>query len=154
MCLGDGYIFVFRNAVEGAYFAAYLAQLIEALAASKRLPVEFHFRMGVHVGDVYTFWDPGRNDWNYIGDGINGGNRVLSAIDKSYDDQVYISGQVRQAIMASSTADDDAARLLTNLHNRGRRKDKHDRPWRVYEIAHTPVCSAELSLALKNALEQ
>jgi class 3 adenylate cyclase len=144
MCLGDGYIFVFRNAMDGAYFAAYLAQLIETLAANKVLPVEFHFRMGVNVGEVYTFWDRGRRGWNYIGDGINGGNRVLSAIDKSYDDQVYISGQVRRAIMASASVDPDGPRLLANLHNRGRRSDKHNRPWRVYEIAHTALCAEDL----------
>jgi hypothetical protein len=142
MCLGDGYIFVFKNAMDGTYFAAYLAQLIEALVARKSLlPVEFHFRMGVHIGDVYTFWDPGREDWNYIGDGINGGARVLTAIEKTYDDQVYISGAVRQAIMATTPQDTHTCELLTHLHNRGRRKDKHGQPWRVYEIAHTALCA-------------
>src|SRR5262249_2009567 len=119
LCLGDGYIFVFQRAVDGAYFAAYLAQLIEALAARKdrfRLPVEFHFRMGVHVGEVYSFWDPGRKDWNYIGEGINGGARVLTAIDKTYDDQVFISGEVRQAIMGMTPQDTNSGNFLSNLH--------------------------------------
>jgi hypothetical protein len=58
LCIGDGYIFVFRNSMGGTYFAAYLAQLLESLVAHKLLPVAFHFRMGVHIGPVYSFWDP------------------------------------------------------------------------------------------------
>lgn len=57
MCIGDGYIFVFREAMEATYFAAYLAHLIEVMVANRQLPVNFHFRMGVHVGPVYTFWE-------------------------------------------------------------------------------------------------
>jgi class 3 adenylate cyclase len=148
MCIGDGYIFVFREAIKGAYFAAYVAQLIEALVARRKLPVDFHFRIGVHVGEVYSFWDPGRQDWNYIGEGINGGNRVLSAIDKGYDDQVFVSGDVRKAIMASPDADFEYKKLLANLHNRGRRPDKHGRPWRVYELNHTAFCAGDLPLDL------
>jgi class 3 adenylate cyclase len=144
MCIGDGYIFVFQEPMVGAYFAAYLAQLIEALVAKRALPVEFHFRMGVHVGAVYSFWDPGRRDWNYIGDGINGGHRVLTAIDNGYDDQVFISGEVRQALMASPSRYLYTSALLANLHNRGRRLDKHGRPWRVYEVGHTALCAKEL----------
>jgi class 3 adenylate cyclase len=149
MCIGDGYIFVFQEPMPGTYFAAYLAQLIEVLVARRRLPVQFHFRMGVHVGEIYHFWDPGRNDWNYIGDGINGGNRVLSAIDKGYDDQVFISGEVRQALMANPGQDACTPTLLANLHNRGRREDKHGRPWRVYEVAHTALCADELPPELR-----
>jgi class 3 adenylate cyclase len=144
MCIGDGYIFVFREAMEATYFAAYLAHLIEVAAANDRLPVSFHFRMGVHVGPVYTFWDPGRRDWNYIGDGINGGNRVLSAIDKGSDDMLYVSSEVRQKLMASSGRFQHFARLLRHLHNRGRREDKHRRPWRVYEVGHAAVCENDL----------
>jgi class 3 adenylate cyclase len=145
-----GYIYVFKSAVDGTYFAAYLAQLIEELSARKVLHVDFHFRMGVHMGEVYSFWDPGRKDWNYIGDGINGGSRVLTAIDKTYDDQVYVSGDVRKAIMAAASNADDVdvtRRLLPNLHIRGSRNDKHDQPWRVYEVAHTAVCSRDVESA-------
>jgi len=46
--------------------------IIDNRRAKDLLHVDFHFRIGVHVGDVYSFYDPGRKDWNYIGDGING----------------------------------------------------------------------------------
>ena len=76
LCIGDGYIFVFDDSVSATYFAAFLAQLVESMISNKRI-VEFHFRMGVHVGKVFGFYDIGRDGWNYVGDGINGGNRVL-----------------------------------------------------------------------------
>lgn len=148
MCIGDGYIFVFKDAIAGAYFAAYLAHLIETLVAIRWLAVDFHFRMGVHCRPVYTFWDTGRNGWNYIGDGINGGNRVLSAMGKTYDDTVYISGEVRQALMATPSANMQRQRLLAHLHNRGRQPDKHGRLWRVYEVNHAAVCAGDLPLNL------
>jgi class 3 adenylate cyclase len=144
LCIGDGYIFVFKDPMEGAYFAAYLAQLIETLVANKLLPVEFHFRMGVHVGPVYSFWDPGRKDWNYIGDGINGGNRVLAAVGKDQDDVVFLSGQVRHAIFALQRTRTKASNLLGCLINRGRKADKHGNPWRVYELNHTALCGNEI----------
>jgi class 3 adenylate cyclase len=81
LCIGDGYIYVWDEAVGATRFAGYLAREIEKAVSEKRAP-EFHFRIGVHVGPVRCFWDPGRDDWNYVGDGINGGNRVLSAIGK------------------------------------------------------------------------
>jgi class 3 adenylate cyclase len=148
MCIGDGYIFVLKQPMLATYFAAYLAYLIELLVANRSLPVEFHFRIGVHCGPVYTFWDPGRNGWNYIGEGINGGNRVLSAMGKEYDDTLYISGEVRQELMA--TADDFPGKrhLLRHLHNRGRRPDKHTRHWRVYEVNHSAVCAQDLPTRL------
>src|SRR5262249_45909577 len=100
LCIGDGYIYVFRNPLMATFFAAYLAELIEQLVGRRQqmgprgLHVEFHFRMGVHYGLVYRFYDPGREHWNYIGDGINGGSRVLSVIDKKYDDIVFVSDAV------------------------------------------------------------
>jgi hypothetical protein len=100
LCIGDGYIFVFKDPVEGTYFGAHLASLIELGVAKGKLPVNFHFRMGVHVGPVYSFWDPGRQNWNYIGEGINGGNRVLSAVGKAQDDVIFVSDNVRQKILA------------------------------------------------------
>jgi class 3 adenylate cyclase len=140
LCIGDGYIFVFDAPFKGAYFAAYLAQLIEVLGAHGALPVEFHFRMGVHIGPVYSFWDPGRQGWNYVGDGVNGGNRVLTAVGKEQDDVVFISGQVRKAIEKVQGEFDEAPRFLGLLTNRGRKADKHGNHWRVYEVNHTGVC--------------
>jgi class 3 adenylate cyclase len=140
LCIGDGYIFVFESPLDGAFFAAYLAELIEALVAHQRLPVDFHFRMGVHVGEVYTFWDPGRKDWNYIGEGINGGNRVLAAVGKEQDDVVFISGQVRKAIYPLKQTNSLAVEVLNCLTNRGRKEDKHKNPWRVYELNHSSLC--------------
>jgi class 3 adenylate cyclase len=144
LCIGDGYIFVFREAMAGAYFAAYLAQLIEVLGANEKLPVEFHFRIGVHVGPVYSFWDPGRGGWNYIGDGINGGNRVLAAVGKGQDDVVFISAQVRKAIIRIQALRSEAPELLACLINRGRKADKHGNQWRVYELNHTALCSPQV----------
>jgi class 3 adenylate cyclase len=148
LCIGDGYIIVFKEAMLGAYFAAYLAHLIEVLVANDWLAVDFHFRMGVHCGPVYTFWDQGRNGWNYIGEGINGGNRVLSAMGKTYDDTVYISAEVRQELMATVNFYPGKNHLLQHLHNRGRQLDKHERPWRVYEVNHSAVRSNDLHIRL------
>jgi class 3 adenylate cyclase len=151
LCIGDGYIFVFKDPLNGVYFASYLAHLVEVLVANKLLPVDFHFRMGVHGGAVYSFWDPGRRDWNYIGDGINGGNRVLAAVGKEQDDTVFISGQVREAILASQRTRPEAARVLACLINRGRKADKHGNPWRVYELNHTALCGQEIPERFRNA---
>jgi class 3 adenylate cyclase len=144
LCIGDGYIFVFKNSAHATYFAAHLAALIELLGAKTLLPVEIHFRMGVHVGPVYCFWDQGRNDWNYIGEGINGGQRVMSVIGRETDDVVFISSRVRQDLLASSDGDGSARLILSNLQNRGRRQDKHGNPWRVYEVNHANLISDSL----------
>jgi hypothetical protein len=165
LCIGDGYIFVLKDAVHATYFAAHLAELLEVRVARRLEPVDFHFRMGVHIGPVYCFWDWGRGgrdhsprgedpgkqlerkelgDWNYIGDGINGGQRVLAAVGKETDDTVFISGEVKRALTAR---DDDAApcrAILDSLINRGRREDKHKRPWRVYEVNHGALCGGQL----------
>jgi class 3 adenylate cyclase len=145
MCIGDGFVFVLKDSMLATYFGAYLAQLIEELVARKLTPVEFHFRMGIHYGPVYCFWDRGRKDWNYIGDGINGGQRVLAAVGKETDDVLFISNQVRQQITARSDQSDRFGGVLACLHNRGRRADKHGRLWRVYEVNHTQLCSAALA---------
>jgi class 3 adenylate cyclase len=149
LCIGDGYIFVFRRPVNATYFAAHLAHLIEVLVANGDLPVGFHFRTGVHVGPVYTFWDPGRKDWNYIGEGINGGSRVLGAVGKEQDDVVFVSGQVRQAILAAQREFPQAPRILSCLQNRGRKADKHGNPWRVYELNHTALCGNDVPLRFR-----
>jgi class 3 adenylate cyclase len=142
ICIGDGYIFVIKDPVTAAYFAAHLAYLIEALVARRHLPVPFHFRMGAHRGPVYSFWDPGRNNWNYIGEGINGGQRVLSAIGKDADDVLFVSGQMREALTAQDNGYSPCRQILSALHNRGRRADKHGNLWRVYEVNHTDLTIA------------
>jgi class 3 adenylate cyclase len=141
LCVGDGYIFVFTDSAHATYFAANLASLIEMLVARALVPVEIHFRMGVHVGPVYCFWDPGREDWNYIGEGINGGQRVLSVIGRETDDVLFISSRVRQELLASSDEGCAARLILANAQNKGRRLDKHSNPWRVYEVNHTNLMS-------------
>jgi hypothetical protein len=166
LCIGDGYIFVLKDVVLATYFAAHLAQLIEVRVACRQVPVEFHFRMGVHVGPVYYLWDWGRGgrqgtgtvwevdgrlertevgDWNYIGDGINGGQRVLAAVGKDADDVLFVSGQVRQALTARDDGTMPCRRILDCLSNRGRRADKHNNFWRVYEVNHTRLCGGDLS---------
>jgi class 3 adenylate cyclase len=144
LCIGDGYIFVFKDPAHATYFAAHLAALIELLGARTIVPLEIHFRMGVHVGPVYCVWDQGRNDWNYIGEGINGGQRVMSVIGRETDDVVFISSRVRQDLLASSDEDGPARLILANAQNRGRRHDKHGNPWRVYEVNHTNLISDSL----------
>jgi class 3 adenylate cyclase len=141
ICIGDGYIFVFKEPVVAACFAGWLAFIIERHLALGHdiLPVEFHFRMGVHVGDVFCFWDPGRDRWNYIGDGINGGQRVLAAAGKEKDDVVYVSDKVRRAIEAARSDGPPSPELSSNLHNRGRHADKHNNYWRIYEMSHTDL---------------
>jgi hypothetical protein len=171
ICIGDGYIFVLKDVVWATYFAAYLAQLIEVRVARKLVPVEFHFRMGVHVGPVFCFWDWGRGgrepgpgitrdaegkeqrtdrgDWNYIGDGINGGQRVLAAAGKETDDVLFISGQVRQELIARGHLSSPNDRILNSLLNRGRRADKHNNFWRVYEVSHASLCGPDLLVQAK-----
>lgn len=141
ICIGDGYIFVLQDPLRAAFFAAYLAHLLELLVAKSRLPVGFHFRMGAHVGQVFSFWDPGRKAWNYIGEGINGGQRVLSAIGKDTDDALFISAQLRQKIIAQADKPPIFPDILGASHNRGRRSDKHGNHWRVYEVNHTNLMS-------------
>jgi class 3 adenylate cyclase len=144
LCIGDGYIFVFKDPAHATYFAAHLAALIELLGARTLLPVEIHFRMGVHVGPVYCFWDVGRNDWNYIGEGINGGQRVMSVIGRETDDVIFISSRVRHDLLAAADGEGLARLILSNTQNRGRRQDKQGKPWRVYEVNHASLISDSL----------
>jgi class 3 adenylate cyclase len=135
LCIGDGYIFVFGRAEYGTHFAACLAYLIENLVARKWL-TEFHFRIGVHTGPVYRFWDQSgatNGRWNYIGRGITDGQRVLSAIGDDQDDVVFISAETRQELLREAVRV-EAAHLLIN---RGRRADKHRQFRRVYEVNHS-----------------
>ncbi len=147
LCIGDGYIFVFTRAVKATLFAARLAVKIEQLCAEQEMQPQFHFRIGLHVGPVYHFWDTGRNGWNYVGDGINGGARVLQAIGKDYDDLIFLSDAVRQAIrsepsqreIGSSVPGMIARNLMRAMRPRGRHADKHGSRWRVYELTHDLV---------------
>jgi hypothetical protein len=139
LCIGDGYIFCFKDGILATYFAAWLARKIEEAVARQSIPVEFHFRASVHVGDVFCFWDMGRRDWNYIGMGINGGSRVLEAIGKDVDDVLFISNEVREHMIADTRQLSFKSRLLQSLQNRGRRSDKHGNIWRVYELNHMSI---------------
>jgi hypothetical protein len=166
LCIGDGYIFVLKDPKHAVYFAAYLANLIEVRVARRREPVDFHFRIGVHFGPVYCFWDWGRGgpehekqalvkpetmernergDWNFIGEGINGGQRVLAAAGKETDDVVFISGQVKRKLTEEDDGTHPCRGILDSLVNRGRRADKHGSYWRIYEVNHTSLCGKELS---------
>jgi hypothetical protein len=148
ICIGDGYIFVFRHALRATWFATGLALLIDVVRGAigdvgQIVPAPFHFRIGIHTGPVFCFWDPGRNDWNYAGDGINGGQRVLTAAGKEKDDVVYLSEQVRSAILTETRSGARGSVTLSALQNRGRHQDKHGGMWRIYEIAHmTEHCMA------------
>jgi hypothetical protein len=140
LCIGDGYIFVFRNPWSAVYFAGHLAALIESMVAHGVLP-EFHFRMSVNTGPVHRFWDKwglGPNDgrWNYVGRGITDGERVLTAIGKEKDDVVFLSADTRKRIMSVSLPS-YASDIPNYLQNRGRQKDKHNVFRRLYELNHT-----------------
>ena len=136
LCIGDGYIFCFEDPMFATFFAGVLASQIELGVARKTISVEFHFRMGVHTGPVFHFWDPGRDSWNYIGEGINGGSRVLESIGKDVDDVLFLSAEVRQQLVAGRAHCVPYPQILKTLINRGRRKDKHGNVWRVYELNH------------------
>ncbi len=164
-CIGDGYIFVLKDPKHAAYFAAYLANLIEVRVARRLEPVDFHFRMGVHFGPVYCFWDWGRGgpenakeplirpdtmernergDWNFIGEGINGGQRVLAAAGKDTDVVLFISGQVKRRLTEVDDGTLPGRAILDSLVNRGRRSDKHGRPWHLFEVNHTQLCGKNI----------
>jgi hypothetical protein len=152
LCIGDGYIFVFKESRHAVRFAGYLAALIEGLIAHERI-LEFHFRMSVHTGEVYRFWDrwgkgPGDGRWNYVGKGITVGERVLIAMGKEKDDVVYVSAETRQELLSVREPISYLAIPLF-LQNRGRQADKHEEMRRVFEMDHT----ARFSEAVRQAIE-
>jgi hypothetical protein len=153
LCIGDGYIFVFRKPWSAVYFAGYLAALIESMVAHGML-VDFHFRISVNTGPVYRFWDkwgPGPNDgrWNYVGRGITEGERVLTAIGKDKDDVVFISADTRKQIMKASVPG-YAREIPAYLQNRGRQEDKHKVLRRLYELNHTEWLGEKVEAIVKN----
>jgi class 3 adenylate cyclase len=151
LCIGDGYIFVFQDPILATYFGARLAYAIDEAVANRSVAVEIHFRMGIHRGEVYTFWDPGRENWNYIGEGINGATRILQAIGKDLDDVVYLSDRIRRcfieenpkspAIEGSLCVSSLAQEVREHLSNKGRHKDKHGNIWRIYQLNHAAIAS-------------
>ena len=138
MCIGDGYIYVFRTPEAALHFACFMAMFIETLPVMEPLVLEFHFRIGLHYGEVNCFWDAGQGDWNYMGDGILGGKRVLDAGGKSVDDVVYLSVQTERAIRRWPPA---THAVLPHLTNIGRRTDKHGKMWRIYQANHNAIAS-------------
>jgi len=147
LCIGDGYIFVFGTPWTGVHFAGHLAALLEALVAYG-MYAEFHFRISVHTGPVYRFWDkwgPGKDEgrWNYVGRGITDGERVLSAIGKDRDDIVFVSSATRQRMLTGQEF--IVAEIRQSLYNRGRQADKHGEFRRVYELDHTRLMAAEVA---------
>jgi hypothetical protein len=144
LCIGDGYIFVFRKPSLATFFSGYLAGMIEHLVARKLVTPEFHFRISAHTGPVFRFWDgwgdtkaAGAGRWNYVGRGITDGERVLSAIGKDRDDVVFISAETRKQIMAHESS--SLFPLIPYLKNRGRHADKHGQLRRVYELDHASL---------------
>jgi hypothetical protein len=169
LCIGDGYIFVLKDPKYAVWFAAHLANLIEIRVSRRSEPVDFHFRMGVHSGPVYCFWDWGRGgpedsnerlvnpttmernergDWNFIGEGINGGQRVLAAAGKEIDDVLFVSGEVKSKLTAEDDGTSPCRAILDSLVNRGRRTDKHGKYWRLYEVNHAQLCGKQMPAAV------
>jgi len=138
MCIGDGYIYVFERPEAALHFACCMAVLIETVPVRDPLALEFHFRIGIHHGDVNCFWDMGQRNWNYMGDGIIGGQRVLDAGGKGVDDVVYLSAQTERAIRRWHKATQSVLPHLTNI---GRRTDKHGKMWRVYQVNHNAIAN-------------
>ena len=58
-----------------------------------------------------------------------GCNRVLAVIGKEQDDVIFMSDSVKMAVQTSH--DDN---VMSRVINRGRKKDKHDNTWRVFEL--------------------
>ena len=153
MCIGDGYIFVLKDALSAVRFAGGIARITEMAVAHSALRVdELHFRIGVHCGEVWCFWDKGLDGWNYIGEGINGGQRVLSVIGRKLDDVVCISSQVRKELQAKSGDGGMVDTILESLVNKGRLKDKHGQYWRVYQLDHTTSSGLDIDIGYWTAL--
>jgi len=144
ICIGDGYILVYRDAALAAKIACSIAADIDVRRARKWLSVPFHYRMSVHWGPVYSFFDPGRKDWNYVGSGINDGHRVLEAIGSRLDDVVYISESVRDEILRGDTSHAPLSGMHGYMTNEGRSKDKHGIPRRLYRMDHTAVAKEHI----------
>jgi hypothetical protein len=147
LCIGDGYIFVFKTALWATWFAAFLAVAIEEQVSSGDAP-DYHFRASVHWGSVYRFRD-GTGAWNYIGEGSIGGQRVLECAGKAVDDVVHISGETRAQLLAQSQTQTGkhCSTILSALINRGRHEAKHQRKYRIYELPHFQLKSDYWSLA-------
>jgi hypothetical protein len=129
---------VFKEPRYAAFFAGCLASLVEQRIASGKL-IEFHFRIGVHTGQVFRFWDQCRSEagrWNYVGKGITDGERVLTAIGPDKDDVVFLSADTRRRIMAARLPHESTYEVSQWLQNRGRQKDKHGEFRRLYELDH------------------
>jgi hypothetical protein len=99
----------------------------------------------VNTGPVHRFWDrfgaPGNKSagrWNYVGEGITEGERVLTAIGKDKEDVIFISAKTRTIILGDYLRDQNSPHNATRwLQNRGRQRDKHGKFRSVYEINHT-----------------
>jgi len=137
LSIGDGYIYVFRHSYMAIVFAALLAKALLKSVAHRSLPIDIHFRMGLHTGPVCHFWDEGRKtEWNFVGDGINGGKRVLDTIGKDLDDVIYLSAECLNACIRESRSIEIAPPKSLPAHctNKGRISDKHGTKWRVYQL--------------------
>lgn len=147
LCIGDGFIYVFDAPDVAVYFSGYLANLVDVLGAKAIIP-ELHYRMGIHSGMTFCFWDP-QEKWNYTGSAINGGNRVISAIGKDLDDVVFLSGEVRSRIIAMGVDSQFGVGIVDSLENRGTKKDKHGNRWRVYQLNHSGLVGMNYPTSLQ-----
>lgn len=137
ICIGDGYILVFRDAHDAVFNSCLLACAIEELTSRGEV-LDFHFRIGINTGEVLRFWDDvpsGVPRWNYVGVGITNAQRVLDAMGKDQDDVVYVSASTRAAARKSKINERNP--IDGFLTNRGRREDKHRQMQRIYEANHS-----------------
>jgi class 3 adenylate cyclase len=138
LCIGDGYILVFKSAWLAATFAAVFAAKLDSFGTKGRMPA-IHFRIGIHTDTVYRFrdaYDDEHSRWNYSGLGIIGSQRVLSLIGPDMDDVILMSADTRSAMMNEMSCEPEF-NIIRHLVNRGSRRDKHGKVWRVYELSYS-----------------
>lgn len=152
LCIGDGYILVFKRPTDACVFASILGVVMDRGEPKRRIGLEINFRIGIHMGKVRCYWDKRlgtKGGWNYVGDAINGGQRIVAMVkDDKLDNAIYISSQVYRVCYPSGTQsrETDLGQKITSCClNRGTHEDKHHNAWRVYQLNHA-ACAQEIGV--------
>ena len=97
----------------------------------------FSFRMGIHIGEVFRIWDmpdeKAGGRWNYIGDGINGGQRILETT-RCTSDVIHVSEEAQNSLGRERGAD-FFGRISEYM-------DKSGRTWRYCNLKHDRLVNA------------
>lgn len=87
---------------------------------------EINFRCALNIGEVYKWkWKKGDN---YIGQGMNDCQRIISFIPKKLEDVIYFSDSVYKAMLSPSGSHPRLQRL-------GRMYDKHGKPHKIFQLS-------------------